>query len=116
VAFTGGRLGPVALRPGGPSGLCLSTRLLGGNAVTLAYLDAGTGSIIASALVGGVAAAGVAARQARAKIGGFGRKKKADDQVTPAVADDDAAPTDAVAEAGEAPEAVDAPTSARSDS
>jgi hypothetical protein len=68
--------------------------------VSLAYLDPGSGSIIASALVGGVAAAGVAARQARAKFGGFGRKKKADEQVTPAVDDQAAAPVDASPGAG----------------
>lgn len=44
--------------------------------MTIAYLDPGSGSLIASALVGGVAAAGVAAKQARARLGGFGRKKK----------------------------------------
>jgi hypothetical protein len=43
----------------------------------LAYLDPGSGSLIASALVGGVAAAGVAAKQARARFStGFGRKRK----------------------------------------
>jgi hypothetical protein len=41
-----------------------------------AYLDPGSGSLIASALVGGVAAAGVAAKQARARLTGFGRKRK----------------------------------------
>ena len=45
--------------------------------MTLAYLDPGSGSLIASVLVGGVAAAGVAAKQARARLGGLGRKKKA---------------------------------------
>jgi hypothetical protein len=48
--------------------------------VTIAYLDPGSGSLIASALVGGVAAAGVVAKQARAKLGGFGRKRKASDE------------------------------------
>jgi hypothetical protein len=43
----------------------------------LAYLDPGSGSIIASALVGGVAAAGVAAKQARMRFSGRGRKKRA---------------------------------------
>lgn len=42
-----------------------------------AYLDPGSGSLIASALVGGVAAAGVAVKQARARLSlGFGRKRK----------------------------------------
>ncbi|HEX6167382.1 MAG TPA: hypothetical protein VFZ30_11370 [Acidimicrobiales bacterium] len=46
--------------------------------MTLAYLDPGSGSLIASALVGGVAAAGVAAKQARARFSGLGRKRKRD--------------------------------------
>ena len=42
----------------------------------IGYLDAGSGSIIASVLVGGVAAAGVAVRQAGHKITGrFSRKR-----------------------------------------
>ena len=57
--------------------------------MTLAYLDPGSGSLIASALVGGVAAAGVAAKQARARLGTFGRKlKNADETSTEAVADE----------------------------
>lgn len=49
----------------------------------LAYLDPGSGSLIASALVGGVAAAGVAAKQARARFSaGFGRKRKQESEVT----------------------------------
>ena len=45
--------------------------------MTIAYLDPGSGSLIASALVGGVAAAGVAAKQARARFSvGLGRKRK----------------------------------------
>lgn len=70
--------------------------------MTLAYLDPGSGSLIASALVGGVAAAGVAAKQARAKLGGFGRKKKsapetpaeATDAPVTAATSDDAQPAD----------------------
>jgi hypothetical protein len=51
--------------------------------MTLAYLDPGSGSLIASALVGGVAAAGVAAKQARARFSsGFGRKRKQEPEVT----------------------------------
>ena len=73
--------------------------------MTLAYLDAGSGSIIASALVGGVAAAGVAARQARAKLGGIGRRKKADEQATPAD-DEQATPVDAGSDAGTGTAAV----------
>lgn len=44
--------------------------------MTLAYLDPGSGSMIVSALVGGVAAAGVAATQLRNKIPGLGRKRQ----------------------------------------
>jgi hypothetical protein len=54
-----------------------SARLVQGEpALSLAYLDPGSGSLIASVLVGGVAAAGVAAKQARARLGGIGRKRK----------------------------------------
>jgi hypothetical protein len=43
----------------------------------IAYLDPGSGSLIASALFGGVAAVGVAARQARSRVtGAFGRKRR----------------------------------------
>lgn len=82
--------------------------------MTLAYLDPGSGSLIASALVGGVAAAGVAAKQARARLGGFGRKKKRADAPTvddgaateaapagPTVAAPDATSTDDAAPADE---------------
>jgi hypothetical protein len=66
-----------------------SGRLVQGEpAVTLAYLDPGSGSLIASVLVGGVAAAGVAAKQARARLGGLGRKKK--DTAEPIVAETEA--------------------------
>jgi predicted kinase len=77
----------------------------GGHQVTLAYLDPGSGSLIASVLVGGVAAAGVAAKQARARLGGFGRKRR-QDAGTPAEAAeapvaqagvDDAPPSDGTA-------------------
>ena len=45
----------------------------------IAYLDPGSGSLIASALVGGVAAVGVAARQARSKVtGAFGRRRRSE--------------------------------------
>ena len=73
--------------------------------MTFAYLDPGSGSLIASALVGGVAAAGVAAKQARMRLGTFGRKKKnADETSTQAVADE----TEAT-ESAEATDAVEAP-------
>ena len=82
--------------------------------MTLAYLDPGSGSLIASVLVGGVAAAGVAAKQARARLGGLGRKKKA---VEPTVTED-ASTQDAPAdvEATSEPDApVDEPTTVSSD-
>lgn len=76
--------------------------------MTIAYLDPASGSLIASALVGGVAAAGVAAKQARARLtGGFGRKRKQEPEFsaedtteTEAVEapDTEAAPADAAAE------------------
>ena len=73
--------------------------------MTFAYLDPGSGSLIASALVGGVAAAGVAAKQARMRLGTFGRKKKnAEETSTQAVPEETEA-----AEATEAADAADAP-------
>lgn len=46
--------------------------------MSLAYLDPGSGSLIASVLVGGAAAAGVAVKSARAKFtGAFSRKRTA---------------------------------------
>jgi hypothetical protein len=98
-----------------------SGRLVQGEpAVSLAYLDPGSGSLIASVLVGGVAAAGVAAKQARARLGGLGRKKKqaVEPTVTEARATVDASTEDAPAdlEATSAPDApVDEPTAVSSD-
>jgi hypothetical protein len=43
--------------------------------MSVAYLDPGSGSIIASVLVGGVAGVGVAASRAKARLG-LGRKRK----------------------------------------
>ena len=80
-----------------------ATPFKGETTVTLAYLDPGSGSLIASALVGGVAAAGVAAKQARARLGGFGRKKKSAPE-TPAE------PTDAPVTAASADAPADATT------
>jgi hypothetical protein len=98
-----------------------SGRLVQGEpAVTLAYLDPGSGSLIASVLVGGVAAAGVAAKQARARLGGLGRKKKqaVEPTVSEAETSEDASTEDAPAglEATSEPDApVDEPTSVGSD-
>ena len=91
--------------------------------MTLAYLDPGSGSLIASALVGGVAAAGVVAKQARTRLGSLGRKKK-DRRATTVdrrpCADEDATtagPTaeavEATTDAGDAP--ADEPTTVSSD-
>ena len=79
--------------------------------MTLAYLDPGSGSLIASVLVGGVAAAGVAAKQARTRLGGLGRKKK--QAVEPTVSEvetnEDASTEDASTEGSSAgPEATSA--------
>lgn len=71
--------------------------------MTLAYLDPASGSLIASALVGGVAAAGVAAKQARARLtGGFGRKRKQETEFSADTTENevvDAVATDADADA-----------------
>jgi hypothetical protein len=75
--------------------------------MTLAYLDPGSGSLIASALVGGVAAAGVAAKQARYRLtSGFGRKRKQQvDQETEVDTEvDDDAEAEATTAADAAPE------------
>src|SRR5918998_1011622 len=72
--------------PGGIGPICRK----GEHTVTLAYLDPASGSLIASALVGGVAAAGVAAKQARARLtGGFGRKRKQETEFSADTADTD---------------------------
>ncbi len=79
--------------------------------MTIAYLDAGSGSLIASALVGGAAAAGVAVRQARHRFTSKFSRKRSDgvDDVTPAA---DGLSPDAAVEAGVA---TDAATDAAAD-
>ncbi|HLM63195.1 MAG TPA: hypothetical protein VK306_02765 [Acidimicrobiales bacterium] len=73
----------------------------------LAYLDANSGSLIATVLVGGTAAAGVAVRAARSRVtGAFSRRRKGDPD-TAADAD-----PDAVATAGEAERPAPAPPDA----
>jgi hypothetical protein len=65
--------------------------------VTLAYLDPGSGSMIVSAVVGGVAAVGVAATQVRNKFSGLGRKRQRSDEPQAEVetpADAEASPQD----------------------
>ncbi len=67
--------------------------------MTLAYLDPGTGSLLVSAVVGGAAAAGVAAKQARSRIvGALGRKRRPQDTL----------PTEATPVATPAPVTADA--------
>jgi hypothetical protein len=65
--------------------------------VTIGYLDPGSGSIIASAVVGGFAAAGVAVRQARHRFASkFSRKQaEADAAEETAEAEVDPATTEA---------------------
>jgi hypothetical protein len=79
-----------------------------GEHVTIAYLDAGSGSLIASALVGGAAAAGVAVRQARHRFTSKFSRKRSDpvDGVTPAVE----APAPPAAAAPDATAATDTAT------
>lgn len=64
--------------------------------MSIGYLDPGSGSIIASAVVGGFAAAGVAVKQARHRFAGkFSRKhteadateEKAEPEVDPTTTD-----------------------------
>jgi hypothetical protein len=79
-----------------------------GEHVTIAYLDAGSGSLIASALVGGAAAAGVAVRQARHRFTSKFSRKRSDavDDVTPEVE----APAPQAAAAPDATAATDSAT------
>jgi hypothetical protein len=65
--------------------------------VTIGYLDPGSGSLIASAVVGGFAAAGVAVRQARHRFASKFSRKQADPDTTPSEteSDVDAATTEA---------------------
>jgi hypothetical protein len=65
--------------------------------VTIGYLDPGSGSLIASAVVGGAAAAGVAIRQARHRVTSrFSRKR------------DEAESTSSEAESGADPASTEA--------
>jgi hypothetical protein len=65
--------------------------------VTIGYLDPGSGSLIASAVVGGFAAAGVAVKQARHRFASKFSRKQADPDTTPdeSESDVDAATTEA---------------------
>jgi hypothetical protein len=72
---------------------------LGDEDVTIGYLDPGSGSLIASAVVGGFAAAGVAVRQARHRVASkFSRKHAEADataETTESESDADPATTEA---------------------
>jgi hypothetical protein len=58
------------------TGAYIRSRRQGDEDVTIGYLDPGSGSLIASAVVGGFAAAGVAVRQARHRFASkFSRKQ-----------------------------------------
>jgi hypothetical protein len=57
--------------------------------VTIGYLDPGSGSIIASAVVGGFAAAGVAVKQARHRFASRFSRKQAEPDTTPAETESD---------------------------
>jgi hypothetical protein len=76
--------------------------------VTLAYLDPASGSMILSAVVGGVAGVGVFAKQARAKLSR--KKKPTGDEATPTAADE------TTAEPSTEAEPADEPTTVSSDS
>ncbi|HEY8524865.1 MAG TPA: hypothetical protein VIL48_07890 [Acidimicrobiales bacterium] len=89
----------------------------------VAYLDPGSGSLIASALVGGAAAAGVAVKSARAKFSGaFSRKRKGRGDSGADATDDGRAEATEAADTGESTdpaETVDAgaePAEASADS
>ena len=61
--------------------------------MTIGYLDPGSGSLIASAVVGGAAAAGVAVRQARHRLATKFSRKRSDADTTPPEAEPGADPT-----------------------
>jgi hypothetical protein len=60
--------------------------------VTIGYLDPGSGSLIASAVVGGAAAAGVAVRQARHRLTSRFSRKRGEAEATPSEAESGADP------------------------
>lgn len=80
--------------------------------MTLAYLDPASGSMILSAVVGGVAGVGVFAKQARAKLS---RKKRTDEPQAAEVAPADAAPAEAPAAPADGADSTDDPTTVSSD-
>lgn len=60
--------------------------------MTIGYLDPGSGSLIASAVVGGAAAAGVAVRQARHRLASKFSRKRSEAETTPPEAESGAEP------------------------
>jgi hypothetical protein len=60
--------------------------------VTIGYLDPGSGSLIASAVVGGAAAAGVAVRQARHRLASKFSRKRSEAETPPPEAESAAEP------------------------
>jgi hypothetical protein len=60
--------------------------------VTIGYLDPGSGSLIASAVVGGAAAAGVAIRQARHRVTSRFSRKRDETEATSSDAESEADP------------------------
>ena len=60
--------------------------------MTIGYLDPGSGSLIASAVVGGFAAAGVAVRQARHRFASKFSRKQAEADAPAETADSEADP------------------------
>ncbi len=60
--------------------------------MTIGYLDPGSGSLIASAVVGGAAAAGVAIRQARHRVTSRFSRKRDEAEATSSEAESGADP------------------------
>jgi hypothetical protein len=80
-----------------------------GERMPLAYLDANSGSLIATVLVGGTAAAGVAVRAARSRVTGVFSRRRTGEADT--AADADVVP-DAVTTQGESEHPAPAPPEA----
>lgn len=66
--------------------------------MTIAYLDPGSGSLIASVLVGGAAAAGVAMKQARHRFTSRFSRRRGDSSAAPETGPESGADTQADAE------------------
>jgi hypothetical protein len=72
---------------------CVPNATQGGPRVTIGYLDPGSGSLIASAVVGGAAAAGVAFRQARHRLTSKISRKRGEAEATSSDAELEVDPT-----------------------